>query len=117
MRVALRPSIPHQQRPIHITWHAQQRAIERLGLSTSEAQGHLEGLYRSSIALPYRFGRSFERKWNPFRRRRKGAVQYRVSGGVLLLCHGRSVITVWHLNQEQEATVVWWALAGVWVQA
>ncbi len=103
--------VPVHHRPIKVTRHAQQRAIERLGLSKRQAPMRLKDLYHCSIKLPDRYGRRLN-GLPPLRRRYKHAARYRVCGSVLLICHGRTIITAWRLALKQEAIVCWWAVSG-----
>ncbi len=101
---------------INITRHARDRAVQRLGVPNIRAASHLKQLFQGSVKLPRRYGRQLIGLPVIRGSRKAHTTCYRVYGDVLLICRGRTLITLWRLQQEQQATVCLWLLLGQWLR-
>ena len=94
-----------------VTAHAIDRGVERLGWRRRDAAQRLRQAWLRSVPVPkrvlYQLGglRSFSR--------RKGEAKYRVSGGTVLVVHGRTIVTVWPLDLDAIAGLMVWIAMGI----
>ena len=102
------------KRPVHVTRHAVERAMLRLGCATAvAARKHLQQAWSGSISIPERYARQLCKadRGKPHKGRR---VQWRVAGSTLMVCRGARIITTWKLDDNQAATVLWFCTANCW---
>ncbi|MCB9742315.1 MAG: hypothetical protein H6741_25740 [Alphaproteobacteria bacterium] len=96
-----------------LTDHAVERAVQRLGWPRLAAPERLRAHFRRSVKLPPRYARHLN-GLSRLRRRPKVEPEYRVAGSVFMVCRRGRVLTVWSLDEEQVATVLVWAVSGIW---
>jgi hypothetical protein len=104
-----------QGRPVKVTHHAVERAVERLDMpSHGAARTALAHAWRESVAVPNRIGRELSRGRGSTRgRKERGKI--RVWGSVVLVGRRNTVVTVWTITPELSAAVMVWVAMGVWV--
>lgn len=100
----------------HVTRHAADRAVERLGLRDAAlARVYLERLLEHAIVIPARVLYALTgREAAP---RRKGAARFYIHGSVVMVIKGDSVVTVWPLTLEELATLVVWSALRILPEA
>ncbi|MFT5685951.1 MAG: hypothetical protein ACI8RZ_006906 [Myxococcota bacterium] len=95
-----------------VTRHARERAMQRFQVSPLRAAAFVRRCWRDSVKLPRRYAQILLKIRAP---RRKHGITYRVAGCVMMICRGKTVITVWELSTGELATVLLWACTGMWI--
>lgn len=84
----------------HITRHAAERAVERLGFSNlASATAMLRAMMEEAIHVPTRLLHAVTGREPPIRR--KGAARFFLTRNVVFVVKGSHVVTVWPLTDAQ----------------
>lgn len=111
----------HDGVEVHVTLHAIERWMERLGdtSSPSNARRLIQVAYTRSIWVPNRYAHSV---WSavPLPReftakRRRVGMRYRATSEAVLILSGETIITIQTLSIEDLATLLVWRLCGGWL--
>ena len=97
------------------TRNAAERWMQRIEGASSiwSAGNHLQVSCVSGIDVPYRYAQRSWSKWRDFPRLRS-RTKYRVSAKAIFVMSRDRVITVYPLPPEDLATVLTWAMTGMW---
>lgn len=84
----------------HITRHAAERAVQRLGFTNrTSATATLRAMMEEAIHVPTRILHTVTGREPPVRR--KGAARFFLTRNVVFVVKGSRVVTVWPLTDEQ----------------
>jgi hypothetical protein len=104
-----------QRDRVSVTYHAQQRAQERLDQPAHKPMVcYLREAFANSTKLPQRYGAQLSKKWLSGKKQPKGSATYRIAGSTVMVTKGSVIITVWKLSEAELATTIWYALTGQW---
>jgi hypothetical protein len=104
-----KPPSVESKTTLHLTRHAKERAIERLGWSEAEVHDRLRLAWWASRQVPERVLRRASGQRHV---RRKGAPRFRVFQDVVLVCRRRTVVTVWRLDRSAFSCLRHWFAVG-----
>ena len=100
-----------------VTTHAARRWTQRVRLGTRRQAHDLVRLaHEGSVLVPYRLAapRWAARDGRRPPKRQRSRTRFQVSASAVLVCRGRSVVTVIALSVEELAGVMVWLVMGEW---
>lgn len=96
------------------TNHAVDRAVARTDVGRrGDARVGLELAWEHGVRLPWRYGRSLGRRTHRNVPKKQRA-EYRLSGDVVMVRRGRSIVTCWRLDVDAAEIVEEWRATGIW---